>query len=354
MNAGKGREAVVAKRPLHRVAMSVVWGLALAAALAGSAKADLNRDFSRFIDEMRGEARASGISEATLDVAFADVRPVQKVLQRDRKQAEFTLTFDTYYARVVNDATVSSGRRHLAEESALLGSVAQRLGVQPRFLLAIWGIESRFGQVTGDYDVIASTATLAFDGRRSFWRGELISALKMIERGYIERERMTGSWAGAMGQPQFIPSSYLAYAVDFDGDGRRNIWTSRADVFGSVANYLARHGWDPSVTWGREVRLPSDWDVQGAPRVGVRGKGCRAMKDMSGAWPLSTWQDLGVRRADGGDLPGRDLPARLVRPDGPGGRAFLVYANYDSILRYNCSHLYALTVGLLSDRIAGR
>lgn len=321
----------------------------LANASAGS------EDFDAWLVEFRREAAAAGISAATLDRALAGLQPVQRILERDRNQAEFKWTFEKYVERVASEKRIADGQAMYRRHAALLRQVAERHGVQPRFIVAIWGLETNYGQIKPTMPVVPALATLAYDVRRSsFFRRELIDALRIVDAGHIELENMTGSWAGAMGQPQFIPSSYLAYAVDFDGDGRRDIWRSEADVFGSIANYLASHGWSDDTTWGREVRLPPGFQKKLA-ELGRTGKsGCRAIDQMSRALGLNEWQALGVRRADGRDLPTRNLPASLAQPDGPGGRSFLVYSNYHSILRYNCAHLYALTVGILADGISGR
>ena len=230
----------------------------------------------------------------------------------------------------------------------LLKKISARYGVQPRFVLAIWGIETRFGLVKASMPVIPAVATLAFDRRRSkYFRQQLFSVLWMLHRGHIDLPNLKGSWAGAMGQPQFMPSSYLAYAQDFDGDGRRDIWNNTGDVLASIANYLAKHRWSSDQTWGREVRVPDNIASVIGPDKRPAARGCRAKT--AGQRSLSAWQELGVRRIDGSNLPTRNIEAALVRQN---GRAFLVYGNYASIMAYNCAHLYALTVGILSDRIA--
>jgi membrane-bound lytic murein transglycosylase B len=214
--------------------------------------------------------------------------------------------------------------------------------------MAIWGIETRYGAVEANVPLVSSLATLAYDARRSkFFRKQLFDTLQMVNKGYIGADSLFGSWAGAMGQPQFMPSSYLAYAQDFDGDGRRDIWKNKADVFASIANYLARHGWNENLTWGRMVLAPASLVKSlGKPS---RRLGCRART--SEQKKLSEWQELGLRRADGTDLPAADLSAALVLPDGPQGEAYIVYRNYAAIMAYNCAHLYAITVGTLADSI---
>ncbi len=252
-------------------------------------------DWPQWLAELQAEAAAKGIKQSILDEALAGLEPDPEILERDRKQAEFTMTTAEYLAKVVSDEKVKRGREMAAVHKDLLGRIGAKYGVQPRFILAIWGVESFYGTYTGKKPVVTSLATLAYDRRRSqFFRRQLLASLDMVNNGYIELEKMKGSWAGAMGQPQFIPSSYIAYAVDEDGDGRRDIWSSEADIFGSIANYLAKHGWDDSQTWGRPVQTPENlrrqWD-------GLAERGMSASKG------LQDWARLGVRRPDGTPLP---------------------------------------------------
>lgn len=309
------------------------------------------KDFGVWLEGVRAEARGIGISEAIIQSALKDVKPVRRIIKRDRNQAEFKLTLKTYRDRVVNQRTIDRGRAMSRKHRDLLAKVSAKYGVQGRVILAIWGIETRYGGVKANVPIISSIATLAYDKRRSkYFRSQLIAILKMLDRGYIEQENLLGSWAGAMGQPQFMPSSYLAYAQDFDGDGRRDIWKNTGDVLASIANYLAVHGWKPDMTWGRAVQIPDGLPARLGKFTRRAAPGCRART--SEPKRLSEWQAAGVRRIDGSDLPTRDLSAVLVMPDGPDGPdAFLVYRNYAAIMAYNCAHLYAVTVGLLSDRI---
>lgn len=305
---------------------------------AGSALAA--EGFAGFLDGVRSEARARGLKEATISSALDGLAPIERVVELDRRQPEFTLTFDQYMRRVVSAQRVEKGRARLAEHRGILDRVARAYRVQPRFIVALWGIETDFGRVRGSFPIIAALATLAHDGRRSrYFRKELFNALTIIDQGHISARAMIGSWAGAMGQNQFMPSSFLRYAVDHDGDGRRDIWTNRADVFASTANYLREVGWRDDQTWGRPVRLPSGF----APEL-------LGLKTRKG---LAAWQELGVRRADGTDLPGRNLAASILRP-GEDGPPFAVYDNYRAILKWNRSHLFAVAVGSLADRIAGK
>jgi len=314
---------------------SLLLTLALPAAAAESGA------FDAWLSALRTEAAGRGISAPVLDAALGEVEPIPRVLELDRKQPEFTLTFEEYLERVVPDRRVRQGRRLLAQHRDLLESVADRYHVQPRFIVALWGVETDFGRLTGGFPVVGALATLAWEGRRrAFFRGELLDALQILEEGHVTPAAMQGSWAGAMGQPQFMPSSFRRFAEDFDGDGRRDIWGTRADVFASAANYLARSGWRDDQTWGREVRLPRGFD--------------RSLLGLETGKRLSEWQALGVRRADGRDLPARDLPASLVQPGGNTGPVYAVYDNYRVLMRWNRSTYFATAVGVLSDRIGGR
>lgn len=312
-------------------------------------------DFQPWLEELRQEALKRGISPATVQAALSGIQPLERVLNKDRSQAEFKLTFESYSSRLLTVENIAKGRALLLEHAALLEKVSQAYGVQPRFIVAIWGMETRYGAITGSDDILPGLTTLAYDRRRSqFFREQVFAALQMVDKGYIELERMKGSWAGAMGQPQFMPTSYMEYAQDFDGDGRRDIWSNLGDVFASIANYLSRHGWADDLTWGRPIRLPANFQNTLDAFAYKGEKGCRAEKSMTVTKILPEWQALGVRGEDGSDLPSRAVPAAIVQPDGPTGSAFLVYANYRSILRYNCAHLYALTVGTLADMLEDR
>lgn len=311
--------------------------------LTPAAGAETPPDWDQWLSELRAEAAGKGIRPDILDRALTGLEPDPEILQRDRKQAEFTMTAPEYLAKVVSDAKVTRGREMAAAHQELLARIGAKYGVQPRFILAIWGVESFYGTYTGKKPVVTSLATLAYDRRRSkFFRQQLLASLEMVNRGYIELENMKGSWAGAMGQPQFIPTSYLAYAVDEDGDGRRDIWSSYADIFGSIANYLSEHGWNDSQTWGRQVSVPETIRKQWASL---------ANRNMTEDKGLQEWARLGVRRSDGGMLPAPNIPARLVAPDGIKGPYYATYANFRRIMAYNPSYLYALAIGTLSDRI---
>lgn len=309
---------------------------ALAAAVALPAGAA--QPFDRWLAELRAEAVRKGISSATADRALRGLTPIPRVIELDRRQPEGRLTWAQYRDRVVAEPRIGNGRQAYADNRGLLGEVEQRFGVSARTITAIWGIETNYGTTTGGFAVIQALATLAHDGRRSsFFRGELLSALRILDQGHIALPRMTGSWAGAMGQPQFMPGSFLAYAVDFDGDGRRDIWDSRGDALGSIGNYLAKANWRAGEPWGSEVRLPAGFDIGLADG--------RAMR------PMSAWAAMGVRRADGGPLGESQIPTAIAAPDGAGGQAFAIHRNAQAIRRYNNSIYYVLAVGLLSDLV---
>jgi len=306
--------------------------------------------FDDWLDALIAEARERGYADALVQKALVGLEPLVRVVEHDRTQAEVTVGFERYFAARVNAAVVRRGRELAREHRPLLARIERKYGVPRRIVLGIWGLESRFGRNSGRTPVFRALATLAWEPRRAaFFRAQLFDALTMVSRGHIDVDTMTGSWAGAMGQPQFMPSSYLEYAVDEDGDGRRDIWDSTADVLGSIANYLKGHGWTPERTWGREVRVSRTARRQiERAGIGTRQSGCYAMRDMTARVPLRQWQRLGVRRIDGGPLPRVNVPAGLVEA---GGRTFLVYENYDALLRYNCAHHYALSVAMLAERL---
>jgi membrane-bound lytic murein transglycosylase B len=305
--------------------------------------------FTAFLEELKAEAVTRGISEAVAAKALDGLQPLPVVVERDRGQAETVLTIDAYVRQRLTAVTVRQAQRMATTHRAVLAKVGKAYGVQPRYLVAVWGLESNFGRFTGVRPTVQALATLAFDGRRGeLFRNELFDALRIVERGHIDLPRLKGSWAGAMGQPQFMPSSYLKYAEDFDGDGTRDIWSNQADVFASIANYLKAYGWDGEATWGRQVRLPGTV-AELAERAGSRGEGCRAERALSRRRYLAEWQAMGVRAADGGSLPAVERQASLLDA---GDRQFLVYANYEALLGYNCANAYALSVAMLGDRIS--
>ncbi len=296
--------------------------------------------FAAWLTGLRQEARKEGVSEATLDRALNGLTPLERVIKSDRRQPEFTRTFWNYLDSAITEKRVKQGRDLLWKHRRLLKRVQKRYGVPPRFLVAFWGMESAYGRYTGKLPVVAALATLAHDRRRSkFFRAQLLDTLRILDADYIALERMKGSWAGAMGQLQFMPSTFLNYAVDGDKDGTRDIWTSYPDVFASAANYLSQIGWRKRETWGREVRLPKDFDYDLARMDVIK--------------PIKSWHAMGVRRANGRRLPRAKLEGAIILPAGHKGPAFLVYGNFRKIMIWNRSVLYALAVGHLADRLKG-
>jgi lytic murein transglycosylase len=296
-----------------------------------------NPGFDAWVAGFRPRAAARGISAATLDAAFRGAGFLPGVVERDRNQTEFSRTLEDYLAIAASDERVSKGRAALARHRGVLAALQARYGVEATVIAAVWGLESFYGERRGEVPVISALATLAYDGRRgAFFEDQLVAALRILQNGDVTPARMTGSWAGAMGHTQFIPTSFLAYAVDFTGDGRRDIWSDDpSDALASTAAYLARSGWVSGRPWGMQVRLPPGY----AGPVG-RGGGVR------------DWGALGVTRPGGGPVPDHG-PGSLLLPMGAAGPAFVVWSNFAAILRYNNAENYAIGVGHLADRIAG-
>ncbi len=303
-----------------------------ASALAAAAEGD----FGTFLAQVEREAAAAGVRSATIEQALRYAEYLPHVIELDRHQPEQVLTFAQYLQKTVSPQRIENARRALYDNWTLLEAVHHRYAVDPRVIVALWGMESDFGKITGNYLVVASLATLGFDGRRGgYFRGELISALRIIDQGNIGPGTMNGSWAGAMGQCQFMPSTFLRYAVDYDGDGRRDIWTDRSDVLASIANFLAHLGWRDGESWGRPVLLPAGFDA--------RWSGLERRR------PVDEWSRMGVRGANAGPLAAQEAQASLVLPDGAGGPALLVYDNFRTIMRWNKSTYFAGAVGYLTD-----
>ena len=323
-------------RPSRRALLAAAPLLALP--LGGGRAIGAESDFSSFLAGLRRDALAQGVRPGTVDLAFRYIQFLPKVIELDQRQPDRTLTFADFITKVVNPQRIEDARRNLAENLGLLQRVQQRFGVQPRFIVALWGVESDFGKTQGSYSVPAALATLAYEGRRGpMFRSEAITSLKIIDQGHIRADNMLGSWAGAMGQCQFMPSTFLSYAVDFDGDGRRDIWNNRGDVLGSIANYLARLGWRGSESWGREVAVPGNFDSR--------------LTGLESRRPLGDWMRMGVRSI-GAPLTGREAgEASLLLPDGPGGRALLVFENFRATMKWNKSVKFAASVGMIADGI---
>jgi len=326
------RRCAAAMAAVICVAVSVFGGAATAA-----------QPFDVWLQGLRQDARAAGISAQTLDSALTGLQPDPKVVELDRRQPEGTITMAEYLDKRVSRTRIEKGRELMAKWRPLLERIGRRFGVQPRFIVALWGLETNYGSYTGGFSVIRSLATLAHDERRSaFFRKELIYALRILDEGHISPDDMKGSWAGAMGQSQFMPSSFIDLAIDYDGDGRRDIWLTQEDVFGSIAHYLSRRSkWNDNETWGRPVRLP-----RGFSNALVTDSRRNFKSRM-----LSDWQRLGVRKADGSALPAVAIAGSIIQPDGPGTQAYMVYDNFEGIMRWNASFYFGVSVGLLSDAL---
>lgn len=296
-------------------------------------------DFDTWLRGVRYDAKREGVSDRTIQVALnADLKPVQKIIDLDRKQPEGTITFAKYRGNTVNATRIKKGKNMLWRHRHELSRVQAAYNVPSRFVVALWGIETNYGGYTGGFDVVTALATLAWDGRRAdFFKKELMNALHILDQGHIPHAQMKGSWAGAMGQSQFMPSSFLKFAVDFNRDGRRDIWNTHEDVFASASNYLVMHGWKSGETWGREVRLPKGFNP--------------SLAGLDTKKHISEWARLGVRTAWGGPLPTADIAGSIIQPDGAGGPAYLVYDNFRVFMKWNKSIYFATAVGLLADSL---
>jgi len=315
--------------------MALVW-LALAAAPGALAQ----EGFAQCRDRLATLAVARGISETTASTVLASVQPLERVISADRNQPEFVDNFANYLNLRVTASRVDRGRALYAEHRDLLDRLADRYGVPGQYLVAFWGLETNFGSVLGNIPVFDSLTTLACDQRRSaYFTEELINALTIVDRGDAEPAEMIGSWAGAMGQTQFMPSVYIDHAIDGDGDGRANLWQSTADALSSAARFVASLGWQAGYRWGREVALPANFDYALAGRDRPQA--------------LAEWRELGITDVAGSPVPALALDAALLVPAGSDGPAFLVYDNFDVIMRWNRSEYFALSIGHLADRIAG-
>ncbi|MDO6507898.1 lytic murein transglycosylase [Colwellia sp. 4_MG-2023] len=308
--------------------------------------------FKEYVIELKEEALAQGFSQSLIDESFTNVKFHKRAVAADRKQPEKVETLDTYLPKRIPAWKVDKARALFKEHEEILTKIGQDYAVQPRFIVALWGLETNFGKFTGGYNVISALSTLAYEGRReAFFKKQLWAALTILKEGHIKIDDMKGSWAGAMGQNQFMPTSFLGYAVDGDGDGKKDIWKNQVDIFASMANYLQKEGWNNELTWGRQVKLPENFDTSLAI---PQNTGSR--KNWLKAWAktekkLAEWQALGIRRTDGTSLPNVDITAALVFPDGINGRAYLAYDNYKSLMHWNLSYYFVSSVGHLSDQI---
>ncbi|SDG37702.1 lytic murein transglycosylase [Pelagibacterium luteolum] len=317
---------------------------AIALALGAGASLMLPRpafsNVQNFVASLWPEAQARGVSRAIFDAAMAGFSPSSRIMELTRTQPEVVNTTGQYIGNAVSSARITTGRNMRAEWAQTLGAVQQRWGVQPEIVLAIWGMETNYGSYMGGNNVIHALATLTHGQYRyDFFKRELLTAMQILQAGHVAPAQMVGSWAGAMGHTQFMPTSFMSYAVDYNGNGRRDIWNSIPDALASAANYLKEHGWRPGETWGYEVDLPSNFDYGRAWDTGKQS--------------IGNWAAMGVRRTGGRQFPRADDSASLFMPAGGGGPSFLMLRNFDVIKRYNNSNNYALGVGHLADRILG-
>ena len=308
--------------------------------------------FTDYVATLKQEALSKGYAPELVEPVFASLQYHERVVSADKSQPEFVETLSTYLPKRVSETRIRMARERYQQHLPELQAIGQKYGVQPRFIVALWGLESSFGRIMGSYSVPSALVTLAYDGRReTFFKQEFYHALDILAQGHISLDNMKGSWAGAMGQSQFMPSSFMAYAQDGDGDGKKDIWTNQLDVFASIANYLKQQGWDNSKTWGREVLLPKDFDASHAI-----ARGSLQRSEWLGRWAqsersLADWNNLGLQRLNKTALPQRDINAALVLPDGEGGRAFLAYDNYKVLMHWNRSYYFVTSVGYLADLI---
>jgi membrane-bound lytic murein transglycosylase B len=308
--------------------------LLLATPVLAEGAFDNLQPFSQWIDDFKKDAHEAGVSDRVIDNALADISPDERVVELDRKQPEGTMTLAQYLTRTVTDSRVERGREVMEQHKELLEKIGREYGVQPRFIVALWGIETNFGDNTGNFSTIEALATLAYEGRRAdYFRDELIKALKILEAEDMSASDMDGSWAGALGQCQFMPTSFLEYAVDYDKDGKRDIWHDEADVFASIANYLSSSGWDNKEGWGRPVE----------PAAGFNP----ALADIKTEKKLSEWKELGIKK-----IPASDRKASLIFVgEGDAAKPYIIYGNYKVLLKWNRSRYFATAVGTLADKI---
>ncbi|RXF01876.1 lytic murein transglycosylase [Pseudoalteromonas sp. PS5] len=320
--------------------------------LSTSVFANTQAKFDEYLNNLKQEAIDKGYSQQLVDDAFATATFKEKVIKADKTQPEIVETLETYLPKRVPEWKIQRARKLYKEHQSTLEKVAKEYGVQARFIVALWGLESNFGRIQGGYPVISALVTLAFDGRReALYKRQLWAALDILRDGHIDLNNFKGSWAGAMGQTQFMPTSFTSYAVDYNQDGRKDIWTTQEDAFASIANYLKSVGWNDNLTWGRQVKLPEGFDTSY-----ILKRGTKSHKEWLGEWrkserSLQEWQALGLRRMDGSDLPNVNISAALVMPDDANGRMYLAYDNYKALMNWNRSYYFATSVGFLSDRI---
>lgn len=315
----------------------VAWVLLMFSPLTMAAA---TQSWQHWVAEARQEALGQGIPASLFDEAFAGIRePSRQIKSLARSQPEHRLTYNKYLSTRADSYRIAMGRKNYARNKVLLDEIGRQFGVDPCFIVSFWGMETSYGTYMGDFPVIKSLATLAYDSnRRDFFRKQLFLALHIVNDGHVSLGHFKGEWAGASGQPQFLPSSWVEYAVDYDKDGRKDIWESKPDVFASIANYMKKNGWQTGEPWAIHVKLPANFD--------------KALEGKATVKPVSEWNAMGVRTIDGKALPEQNLQASIVQPNG--GPVFLAYPNYKMILRYNNSIYYAGAIGYMADKICNR
>jgi lytic murein transglycosylase len=318
-----------------------------------SAPARTGETFDTWRAALRTEAIAQGIRPETFDQALNGMLLNPRVIQLDRNQPDVKTTVASYIGRRLTAARISQGRRVRGQHAAMFAAKEQRYGVSADIMVGIWGMETSYGADMGSFDVVRSLTSLAYDGRRSvLFRRELLAALTILDQGKAKASQLRGSWAGAMGHPQFMPTSYLSLGQDGDGDGKVDIWSSLPDVFASMGNYLQSRGWKPGINWGFQVILPQGYDPMRYVPLDPQASCKRALEKHSALRPVSQWKQDGlVPASNSSQWPEDSVLASIVMPDGPAGPAYLATENYRVVLNYNCSNYYALSVLMLADRV---
>ncbi|MBT1450954.1 lytic murein transglycosylase [Glaciecola sp. XM2] len=327
---------------MRKFIQSVAFVFALAAAYQAGAADALS--FDEYRDALKQEALSKGYSEAFLTPIFDSIVERKAVVKADRNQPERRLTLDTYLETRVPDWKVEQAVQAYREHYDVLKKISEQYNVQARFIVALWGNESNFGRIQGNHPVMSSLVSLAHEGRReTLFKNQFFAALKILQQGHVTLENFNGSWAGAMGQSQFMPTSFLTYAVDANGDGKKDIWQTEEDVFASIANYLSQEGWNGNFTWGRQVKLSESFNMERISQLeGLSRDRKKTLRD---------WQALGVTKFDQTALPNVDIKASLILPDGEAGRVYLVYDNFDTLMRWNRSYYFGISVAYLAQRI---
>ncbi|HAT40476.1 MAG TPA: lytic murein transglycosylase [Rheinheimera sp.] len=311
--------------------------------------------FNAYVAALKQEALQRGYPKKLVNQVFSSLKYHPHVVKADKGQPEFVETLDTYLPKRVNEWRIKQARLAYEKYQPELQQLSKQYGVPGRFIIALWGLESSFGKITGNYSVPSSLATLAYEGRREeFFRTEFFLALDILREGHISLKDMKGSWAGAMGHTQFMPSAFVKYAQDGDGDGHKDIWTNRRDAFASIANYLKTEGWRPGENWGRQVKLPENFDYSLVIPKGSKNRAQWLEWWQAREKSLATWKTMGLKNIDGSALPSADIPATVVMPDDKEGRAYLAYRNYQTLMHWNRSYYFVSSVGYLADAIIAK